>query len=69
MIGSATAYSESYLDSDVLFNISMYSIKKHNRMKACLIKTLSIHVYVLELASPSNPPHFPPLLINEDSLN
>ena len=35
-------------DSDILFNISMYSIK-HNRMKACLIKTLSIHVYVLEI--------------------
>ena len=35
-------------DSDILFNISMSSIK-HNRMKACLIKTLSIHVYVLEI--------------------
>ena len=28
-----------------------------------------MHYRLRELASPSNPPHFPPLLINEDTLN
>ena len=28
-----------------------------------------MHYRLRELVSPSNPPHFPPLLINEDTLN
>ena len=28
-----------------------------------------MHYTLRELASPSNPPHFPPLLNNEDTLN
>ena len=34
-----------------------------------IISKYQMHYRLRELASPSNPPHFPPLIINEDTLN